>query len=198
MARQGWLLLLLSLLLMASVGAEGLLDEASAPDESCPEDKYRTYEDASCKDANTEIVRDIDDLELCQRECDCNDWCVGFTWNSERGDCYLKSICAERQDADGNGDISGVRTSAIKYSNNRGKKCKGTRIKRRVGGSAKNCRKRCTNNWECEAWAFNELNSKCELLTGCKELLDNEDFTSGWRRHTRSIRFCEEEVDPVS
>lgn len=72
--------------------------------------RYNLYERVGCKGESLIARSGYDTVAECQAWCDERDGCAAFTLNAERGRCYLKASCDERETEPTN--VSGIRISA--------------------------------------------------------------------------------------
>eukprot|EP00191_Tetraselmis_sp_GSL018_P009714 CAMPEP_0177609356 /NCGR_PEP_ID=MMETSP0419_2-20121207/19033_1 /TAXON_ID=582737 /ORGANISM="Tetraselmis sp., Strain GSL018" /LENGTH=261 /DNA_ID=CAMNT_0019104251 /DNA_START=17 /DNA_END=802 /DNA_ORIENTATION=+ len=117
----------------------------------------------SCKDENAWIFRDVT-KERCEAQCSCRRSCVGYTYNEDRGDCYLKESCDLGQwDVS---ELSGFKARQDLYSEFENLLCTDETLKSLEGSSRDECRSECTEDPRCGAFSLRP-SGLCVLKRSC-------------------------------
>ena len=177
----------------------GLKKAAPAPDPSfdpvyCDRNfpaEFEVKNNFACKDPNDNVLRDMSEAD-CQSQCRCSEKCAGYTYNSYRRDCYLKTSCSLGEWHPE--DRTGIKlAAAIPYTVLPSTKCQDAimRTIRFTSNSAMSqCRTSCSQDNKCGAFTFNARNWQCQLYNTCYSTAWDRDSNTGETHKHKNIYIC--------
>ena len=156
------------------------------------DNKQRTvspeYRGKKCKESNLDLsgnVQGVNALKICAYNCNKDDNCVSFNYNTKTKKCRLSSLCSlnnldeESQNSDDfdlyfkkTADANSPLVNYTLYSN---QKCRDTsNTLTHESNTLKDCAQNCTDNPQCISFDYNKNNKECRLTTDCYNENSNE------------------------
>jgi len=135
------------------------------------------YKGKKCKESNLDLsgnVQGVNALKICAYNCNQDDNCISFNYNTKENKCRLSSICSLRN-TDDNDDFdlyfketADPNSPLVDYTLYSNQKCKDTsNTLTHKSNTLKDCAQNCTDNPKCISFDYNKNNKKCRLTTDC-------------------------------